>query len=190
MLNCIHETPTETGGMRRTNVLASVVGVLSFASACALPAPSRYDMTPSRAFESMSRQQRDSVVAQSIADREGPGVRVRAEMESYQGGRRVRAIFHSDDDAYLVIGHIGPDGVLRIVFPTNPHDDGFVKGGSSYRTAQFFAGYADEYAYRLRDVSLTRYASAEHDSYDGGLGYVFVIASWRPMHVDQFSSDG
>ncbi|HVX38472.1 MAG TPA: hypothetical protein VHB25_02775, partial [Gemmatimonadaceae bacterium] len=176
--------------MRRSNGFASAIGVLSLAGACALPVPNRYDVTPSRAFDSMSRQQRDSVVAQSIADREGPRVSVRAEMESYSGTRRVRASFHVDDDAYVVVGHIGPDGVLRIVFPTDPRDDGFVQGGHLYQTAQFFGGYADEYQYRLRDVSLYRHSAAEHDSYDGGLGYVFVIASWRPMHVDQFSEDG
>ncbi len=177
--------------MRRSSVVASAIGVLSLAGACALPAPSPYEMTPSRAYDSMSRQQRDSVAAQSIADREGPGVRIRADMESYTGARRVRAFFQSNDDAYVVIGQIGPDGVLRIVFPTNPHDDGFVQGGHSYQTAQFFAGYADEYSYRLRNVGLYNYnTAAEHDSYDGGLGYLFVIASWRPMHVEQFSDEG
>lgn len=176
--------------MRRSKGLASAIGVLSFAGACALPAPSRYEMTPSRAFQSMSRQERDSVVAQSIADREGPRVSVRADMTTMSGSRRVRAHFHVDDDAYVVIGHIGPDGVLRIVFPTDPHDDGFVKGGRSYQTPEFFAGFTDEYAYRIRTSSLFRQTSAEHDSYDGGLGYVFVIASWRPMHVDQFSTEG
>lgn len=176
--------------MRRSKGLASAIGVLSFAAACALPAPGRYEMTPSRALDTMSRAQRDSVAAQALADREGPRVTVRTEINAYTSSRRVRAMFHVDDDAYVVIGHIDPDGVLRIVFPTDPHDDGFVQGGRSYSTAQFFAGYADEYAYRLQTVGFYPHISSAHDSYDGGLGYVFVIASWRPFHVDQFSTEG
>ena len=30
------------------------------------------------------------------------------------------------------------------------------------------------------------YSAATNGTYDGGLGYVFVIASWRPMHFERF----
>src|SRR5262249_51172589 len=39
--------------------------------------------------------------------------------------------------------------------------------------------------------SLFRYSNSRNlDSYDGGLGYAFIIASWRPMHFERFSATG
>ncbi|MEO9035005.1 MAG: hypothetical protein ABI442_05820 [Gemmatimonadaceae bacterium] len=132
---------------------------------------------------------RDSLNAQAIADREGPGVSIHAEFANVSGSRRAVGVFSLDDDAYVVVGHIDADGVVRITFPTDPRDDGFAQGHHSYRTSEFFAGFLDDYRYRAT-TGLLHYTSATPQSYDGGLGYVFVIASWRPMRFDQFQTDG
>jgi hypothetical protein len=137
-----------------------------------------------------ARSDNDSLVAQAIADREGPRVSIRATFEPAAGSRRIRANFHADDDAYVIVGHIDPDGVLRIAFPDQPGDDGFVKGNHSYQTTEFFAGFDDQYNYRLRSGMLYRSTAAETDSYDRGLGYVFIIATWRPMRFERFQTDG
>jgi len=179
--------------MRRSRVVGSCLGVLALTSACATSSgtmtSSRYDVTPVTGpnERSLTAAERDSVVAQSFADREGPRVSVRAEMSWVGGGRRIRAHFTLQDDAYVVVGHIDPDGVVRIMFPNDPKDDGFVRGDRSYTTNEAFAGFADEYRFRAQTARFYN-SGYSPDAYDGGVGYVFVIASWRPMHFDRFSS--
>ncbi|MDB4875498.1 MAG: hypothetical protein JWM41_1944 [Gemmatimonadetes bacterium] len=184
--------------MQRIRVLG--FGALVVAGACAtMPqgttGSSRYDAasprSPSRAqSRTLSATERDSVIAQMLADREGPGLSIRADFTSFAGSRRVRGNFHLDDDAYVLIGQIDADGVLRIVFPASPGDDGFVKGDKSYQTGEFFAGFTDQYRYRAQNQLLYRGADVARDSYDGGLGVLFAIASWRPMRFDRFTNDG
>jgi len=181
--------------MRRSRVVGATIGVAILAGGCATSmgttSSSRYDV--SRPFEFASRTlspgERDSAFAQAVADREGPRVSIAAEFDNTVGSRQLRANFHVDDDAYVLVGHLDADGVLRIAFPTEPGDDGFVRGQHSYHTAQFFAGFSDQYRYRAT-TGLFRTTQASYDSYDGGLGYVFIIASWRPMHFEQFSTNG
>jgi len=115
---------------------------------------------------------------------------VYAEVENAAGSRLVRANFHLDDDAYVLVGHVDADGVLRIEFPEAPEDNGFARGQASYQTAQFFAGFAGEYRARFATGLYRQNGASANDSYDGGLGYVFVIASWQPMHFEKFSTGG
>ena len=181
--------------MRQIHVVASAFGMLALAGACASPTggatSSSLGPSPShdqsRIYEGAAR---DSVIAQAVADRQGPAASIRAEVSNAADSRRLRAVFHLDDDAYVVVGNIGADGVLRIVFPVDPGDDGFVKGDRSYQTNEFFAGFNSEFRYRARQTGLFRDVSSAQDSYDGGLGYVFIVASWRPMRFDRFSTDG
>lgn len=179
--------------MRRTLVLGSAVGLLVFSSACATTTggngASSFSAAPS--VKRLSRQEqvawRDSVYAQAVADVEGPGATIRAEFSSFAGSRRVRARFNLEADAYVVIGHIDASGVLRIAFPTNPAtDDGFVKGNKTYQTNEFFSGFNDEYRFRAAN---NRQVTRNYDSYDGGLGFMFIIASWRPMHFERFRQE-
>jgi hypothetical protein len=122
---------------------------------------------------------------------EGPGATIRADFSSFGGSRRVQASFRMYDDAYVVVGHLDAGGRLQIVFPTDPSDDGFVRGGKSYNVPAFFAGFTGEYAYQ-RSINRYRFQSMSSrlDSYDGGVGYVFLVASWRPMRLDRISDGG
>lgn len=182
--------------MRYAQIVSASFGALVAATACATAPAAAHgtgqieEVAPQVVSRTLSASERDSLVAQAFADRQGPRGWIYADAGSESGARRVRASFHLDDDAYVVVGHVDADGVLRIVFPTNPGDDGFVKGDKSYMTDQFFAGFNDQYRYRAQEVSLTRGLTPQMDSYDGGLGYVFMVASWRPMRFDQFSSGG
>ena len=132
----------------------------------------------------------DSLRAQEIADLEGPRVSIRAEITSFASMRRVRTSFRMEDDAYVLVGHLGPDGVVRIIFPADPSDNGLVQGGKSYRLPEVSAGFYDQYRWRNAQFGMFRSTAARTDSYDGGTGYVFVIAAWRPMRLDRFSQDG
>ncbi|HWC45778.1 MAG TPA: hypothetical protein VG868_06655, partial [Casimicrobiaceae bacterium] len=131
---------------------------------------------------------RDSAAAQEIADEVGPRVTVRADFDYAGGSRQVQATFHMYDDAYVIVGHLDAAGRLKIVFPSEPGDDGFVRGDKVYHVPAFFAGFADEYAWRHNDYQYRYHSIASRrDSYDAGLGYVFVIASWRPMRLDRIT---
>lgn len=133
------------------------------------------------------RQLRDSAKAQEIADEVGPRVSVTADFD-YGESRSVDVRFHTYDDAYVIVGHLDAGGRLKIVFPSSPGDDGFVRGDQIYHVPPFFGGFADEYRWRYSDYRYRYHnASSQLDSYDAGLAYVFVIASWRPMRLDRIS---
>ena len=178
----------------RRRVVVSTTGLLLSVGACVSAPHTATPLTSSRPTQSgqvLTAAQRDSLMAQMLAEREGPRVHVSAEFAHLaSGSRRVRAHVRLDDDAYVVVGQITPDGILRIVFPEDPSDDGFLKGRQSYETAEFFAGFDDQYRYRVASSPYGRFSPATRDSYDHGYGFLFVVASWRPMRVDQFSSGG
>lgn len=132
------------------------------------------------------RQQRDSAYAQAVADEVGPRVTVTADFQYAASNREVDAQFHMYDDAYVLVGHLDGGGRLKILFPAQPGDDGFVRGDKVYHIPSFFAGFADEYQWRYSEYrSMSHSIASRRDSYDAGLAYVFVIASWRPMRLDR-----
>ena len=135
------------------------------------------------------KQVRDSLAAQTLAESEGPRVSVQVNLDGANGSRRVDASFHMYDDAYVLVGHLGADGRVRVVFPTSPEDDGFVQGDKIYHVPSFFAGFTEEYRWR-RATDGYHSVQSRRDSYDGGVGYVFVIASWRPMRFDRVTDAG
>ncbi|MFN2564659.1 MAG: DUF4384 domain-containing protein [Gemmatimonadaceae bacterium] len=110
----------------------------------------------------------------------GPRVRIWT-TEEFASSSRVRTSFRLDDDAYVIVVNVGLDGYAHVLFPESPEDDGFVRGGRTYRLPSFFPGFATYF----RGSSYRRFhnATAPYDDlYDPYAGYVFIIASWRPMH--------
>ncbi|HEY6827664.1 MAG TPA: hypothetical protein VI259_12475 [Gemmatimonadaceae bacterium] len=184
----------------RRRVVVSTTGLLLIVGACSSApgnGPIQLASTPSAAptpaiSRTLSGAQIDSIYAQALAEREGPRVSVSAEFANvaYTGSRRVRANVHLDDDAYVMVGQISPDGILRVVFPQDPSDDGFLRGNHSYQTAEFFAGFEDQYRFRAASSPWGRFGQGSRNSYDAGFGYLFVIASWRPLRFDRFSTGG
>ncbi len=136
------------------------------------------------------RQLQDSITAQTIADQEGPRVSIRAEFENYAGTRHVESYFNIKDDAYVFVGHIDANGIVKVLFPEKPDDDGFVRGGKTYHTTPVYAGFENDYLWRrahyYSEIATSR---ARFDSYDYGTGYMFIIASWRPMRFDRIAED-
>jgi len=182
--------------MRTTRLALSwsaVVLMSSIGTGCAIATQSapegfRSDAAIAQTTPDERRQLRDSAEAQQVADEVGPRVTVRADFDYAGGSRQVQATFHMYDDAYVVVGHLDAAGRLKIVFPSEPGDDGFVRGDKVYHVPAFFAGFVDEYALRHSDFQYRYHSAASRrDSYDAGLGYVFVIASWRPMRLDRIT---
>jgi len=152
----------------------------------------RANSASSRGAETLQywRQLQDSITAQAIADQEGPRVSIRAEFETYAASRRVESYFTIKDDAYVFVGHIDANGVVKVLFPEKPDDDGFVRGGKTYHTTPVFAGFENDYLFRrahyYSEIATSR---ARFDSYDYGTGFMFIIASWRPMRFDRVAQD-
>lgn len=148
-----------------------VVLVLSVASACA--------------------QQSRTNALKSIKPENGPDGFITA---TYTGGlvfRTVTARFQVDETAYVLVGHLGGDGAIRVIYPETPREYVRVRGNKSIRTASFTAQYdGAPYLYSFTTTPF-RGASAMMDSYDGrGHGYIFMIASRSPLLYDQLSDGG
>lgn len=183
--------------MRTTRLAMSwsaVVLMSSVGTGCAMatqsaPAGFRAEDAIAQTTPEERRLLRDSAAAQEVADEVGPRVTVRADFDYAGGSRQVQATFHMYDDAYVIVGHLDAAGRLKIVFPSEPGDDGFVRGDQIYHVPSFFAGFVDEYAWRQSNYRYSYHSVASRrDSYDAGLGYVFVIASWRPMRLDRITN--
>jgi hypothetical protein len=85
----------------------------------------------------------------------------------YHRGDRVRVYFRTDGDAYVTIFRVDTDGRVRVLFPVDPWDDNFARGGHAYEvrpTDNRYAFLVDEYP---------------------GEGYVFAIATQDPFDYRQ-----
>ena len=51
---------------------------------------------------------------------------------TYLPGERAKVQVRARNDGYLLVLHVDPDGVLRVLFPLDPNDDSFVRGGKKY----------------------------------------------------------
>ncbi|MEO8138144.1 MAG: DUF4384 domain-containing protein [Gemmatimonadota bacterium] len=84
----------------------------------------------------------------------------------YNRGDRARVYFKSDQDAYVTIVRIDTDGRLRVLFPIDPWEDNFARGGKTFEVL----GRDRDEAFRIDDYP--------------GVGYVFAIASEDPFTYD------
>ena len=177
--------------MWQVGAFGAVLVASSVVSACATTPSARSTLlsetvTAPRPEQRAASTTIGSRVVEEVPMRAGPRASIRADVSNEADSRRVRGVFRVDDDAYVIVGHIDADGVLRIAFPSDPQDDGFVRGNRSYQTHEFFAGFNSQYRFRARASTIWNTVAAQ-DAYDGGFGYVFIIAAWRPMRFDRFS---
>jgi len=50
----------------------------------------------------------------------------------YRPGDRASVRVQTRDDGYLIVLHVDPERQVRVLFPLNPGDDNFVRGGKRY----------------------------------------------------------
>jgi hypothetical protein len=103
----------------------------------------------------------------------------------YMGGlihRTLTAYFRTDRNAYVLVGHLGGDGLIRVLYPSDPRDPGFVSANKTWQTDMFNTQYDGLPSLFSYSVASFRSINAAFDSYDGrGHGYVFMIASHMPL---------
>ena len=62
-----------------------------------------------------------------------PTIRITLNNEGqYLPGDRAKVQVITRDDGYLVVFRVSPEGKLRVIFPLDPTDDNYVKGGKRY----------------------------------------------------------
>jgi hypothetical protein len=97
-----------------------------------------------------------------------PSVRISLNHRSYERGDRARVTVNIRDDGYLVVLHLDADGLVRVLFPIDPGDDNFVRGGQSYE----IRGRGDRDAFTINASS--------------GTGTVYAAWSAEPFRFDDF----
>ena len=126
-----------------------------------------------------------SQAPQPLKPEDGPKASVWVD---YTGGllnRSLQASFRTEQFAYVMVGHLGGDGRIRVLFPESPDESGYVRGKKYYRTVSTPAYYDAIPSLFSYTASPYRGAGAMHDSYDGrGHGYVFIIASRTPLRYE------
>ena len=89
---------------------------------------------------------------------------------TYARGDAVRVTLRSDQDGYVTILRVDTDGRIRVLFPRDPWEDNFVRGGSEF---ELLGSHADD-AFRVDDYP--------------GVGYLFAVVSPEPFVYDPIES--
>jgi hypothetical protein len=97
-----------------------------------------------------------------------PPVRITLNHEQFTRGDRARAYVQTAQDGHLVVLHADPEGRVRVLFPLDPSDDDFVRGGKRRE----IRGRSDRDAFFV-------------DAADGA-GTVLAVLSPDPLSYDAF----
>jgi hypothetical protein len=87
----------------------------------------------------------------------------------YHTGQSARVFMRADRDAYVTIFRVDTDGRVRVLFPLEPWEDGYVRGGHEFE----IQGRYDD-AFNVDDYP--------------GVGYVFAVAAPDPFDYDPIVS--
>lgn len=126
-----------------------------------------------------------------LIPRNGPDASVRAEYDGGIFSRRLTAVFRVERPAYVMVAHLGGDGVIRVLFPEDARESGWVRPRKLFRTDVAPASYDAAPGFWFLQPHVMRTVGARNDSYDGnGHGFVFMVASNLPLRFDRISSFG
>jgi hypothetical protein len=89
----------------------------------------------------------------------------------YTAGQAVQVLFQTDQDAYVTVLRVDADGRVRVLFPREPWEDNFARGGRVYEVE----GSAASPGFRADDYP--------------GEGYLFAVAAADPFTYDPIESD-
>jgi Domain of unknown function (DUF4384) len=94
----------------------------------------------------------------------------RGDAAVYTRGERVRVFFRLDRDAFVTVFRVDTDGRVRVLFPREPWEDNFARGGREFEVE----------ALSSRDAFVI-------DDYPG-VGYVFAVTSNDPFVYEGIES--
>ena len=81
----------------------------------------------------------------------------------FLAGEHAKVQVRTREDGYLLVLHADPDGHLRVLFPTDPRDDNFVRGGRKYEIRG--RGGRESFTADDRTGRGTVYAAVSHDPF-------------------------
>ena len=91
-----------------------------------------------------------AMLTTTVAQQDDPAVRIRLnKRDGIDRGDRIRAYARAEDDGYLLVLHADPDGRVRVLFPLDPFDDAYVRGGKEYEVR----GRGDRHAFSVYQSS-------------------------------------
>jgi hypothetical protein len=94
----------------------------------------------------------------------------RGDAAVYTRGDRVRVYFKLDRDAFVTVFRVDTDGRVRVLFPREPWDDNFARGGREFEVE----GRSADDAFSIDDYP--------------GVGYLFAVASADAFVYDAIES--
>jgi len=94
----------------------------------------------------------------------------RGDAALYTRGERVRVFFKLDRDAFVTIFRVDTDGRVRVLFPREPWEDNFARGGREFEVE----GRSSDDAFAIDDYP--------------GVGYLFAVTSADAFTYDAIES--
>ncbi|MGH7629742.1 MAG: DUF4384 domain-containing protein, partial [Gemmatimonadales bacterium] len=108
-------------------------------------------------------------VSATQAGDDDPAIRVWLNEDGrFQRGDEAKVYVRARADGYLLVLHVDPDNRLRVLFPLDPEDDNFVRGGKKYQ----ILGRGDRESFEV-DIR-------------SGRGTVYAAVSTEPFRFDGF----
>jgi hypothetical protein len=106
----------------------------------------------------------DSVASAPLAAADDPAVQLWINDDRrFVPGDRAKVQVRTKDDGYLLVLHVDTDGHLRVLFPLDPKDDDFVRGGRKYEIRG--RGGEESFTTDSRTGQGTVYAAVSSDPY-------------------------
>ena len=109
------------------------------------------------------------VAAHLPPDAKDPAIRVRLSDDFFFRGEQVKVRFKADHDGYLVVFRMDGEGRIRPLFPLNPEDSSFVRGGREFEVR----GRGDRDAFTADESE--------------GTGYILAALSDVPFDLSGFT---
>ena len=102
-------------------------------------------------------------------------------------GDRAKVQVRAREDGYLLVLHVDPDGTLRVLFPLDPNDDNFVRGGKKYE----IRGRGDRESFSVdgRSGRGTVYAAVSNDPFRFGQFVLGDHWDYRSLAPDRLPTD-
>lgn len=173
-----------TAGMARGVALA-LATLLAGCATSGARRPSAEDLLLSASNPQQISALLDSLMALDASRAlDAPGVQLSA-WQSGIGGQRVDISFRTTGHAYVLVGMVGRDGHVSVLYPNEPGDSHLVRGDRTYRIGNVFAGFAVppfNSTYSLTRIELREWFE--------NTGYAFAIASDRPLDLEALDQLG
>ncbi|MEO8200415.1 MAG: DUF4384 domain-containing protein [Gemmatimonadota bacterium] len=87
--------------------------------------------------------------------------------DPYRRGDEARVYFKAETDGYVTVLRIDTDGRIRVLFPREPWEDNFARGGRTFEVLD-----RNNHAFPIDDYP--------------GVGYIFAVSSPDPYRYDDF----